>query len=268
VTSPSQRRELLKAYWNLSEKMLHCHVRLGQLQRLQLVKEHMQKEQLATDEIDWAFQLASQQYRALEMEFIQMQYRFLDLQSRIPASSARRRVGYAENEWLECDDMISQTPLEFMAQKPEERTLPVPVDFPLAVPYNTKVEELKKRRSLSQKSLLLNRTIPLQYEAIVARTAAKLHIERQWQMVLTQYRQSPVTLIEAHAQEEMALVSTIIEYNHQVNDYVIETFGTNISERQLLASVLVLPKSSAVETGQGRSQPTFASGQPDGNAGQ
>ena len=271
VTSPAQRRELLKAYWNLSEKRLHCHVRLVQLQRLQMVKGYMQTEQLPTDDIDLALLLVEQQYRALELEFVQAQYRFLDLQSKTPAAlSSRWRTGYADdgNELFECDDVDLQIPSAFVVQKPEDRLLPVPVDFPLAVPYNTKVEELTKRRILSQKSLLLNRTIPLQYETIVARTAARSYANNQWQTVLTKYRQSPVTLIEALAQEEMALINTIIEYNHQVDEYVIETFGANIPEKQLLASILVLPKPSTAETGQNRMPTIYSNNQPDGNSGQ
>ena len=267
VASPARRRELLKAYWNLSEKLMHCHVRKAQRQRLEMVQGWMQKEGLPTDEIEPALQLVSQQYRALELEFIQTQYRFLDLQSRIPASSARWRAGYAENGWYECDDEVAPTPVESVVQKPEDRPLPIPADYPLAVPYHTKAEELQKHRTLSQKSLLLNHTIPLQYEAVVARTAARSHADNQWQTVLQKNRQSPVTQIETLAQEEMALISTIIEYNHQVDEYVIETFGANIPEKQLLASILVLPKPTPVETRQSQPPTTYSTYQPDGNMG-
>ena len=263
VNSPAQRRELLKAYWNLSEKMMQSHVRKAQRQRLEMVQGWMQKEQLQTDEIDLALQLVAQQYRALELEFIQAQYRFLDLQSRIPSSSARWRTGYADG-WVECDDGVTPTSVESVVQKPEAQPLPIPADFPLAVKYDTKVDELQKRRSLSQKSLLLTHTIPLQYEAVVVRTSARSFAENQWQTVLTKYKQSPVTLMEAHAQEEMALISTIIEYNHQVDEYVLETFGANISEKQLLASILVLPKpATASDTGQNRPPTTFSTYQPE-----
>ena len=270
VTSPVQRRELLRAYWELSEKMLQCFVRLAQWQRLQQAQEWMQKEQLPTDEIDLALQLVLQQYRALEMEFTQKQFRFLDLQSRIPASPTRWRTGYAdqENGWGECDDMSSLIPSELVVQKAEDRPLPVPADFPLAVAYSTKVDELQKRRSLSQKSLLLTRTIPLQYEAIVARTAARSHANDQWRTVLLKNRQSPVSQIETLAHEEMSLISTIIEYNHQVDEYVIETFGANIPEKQLLASILVLPKPTTSDTGQSRTPTVLSTFQPNGNAGQ
>ena len=251
VTSPAHRRELLKAYWNLSEKMMHCHVRLAQRQRLEHAFGKLQTNKVTADEIDSAYQLVSQQFQALELEFIQAQYRFLDLQSRIPAASLRWRAGYAdaENGWQECDDMISQFPAEWTAQKPENRPLPVPADFPLAVPYNTKVEELKKQRTLSQNSLLLDRTIPLQYKAIDARKEARKIANRQWTTTLD-YQQSPVAQIEVLAREEMALISAIIEYNHQVDEFVLETFGTNIPERQLLASILVLPKPPTTGTQQ------------------
>ncbi|MCL2117040.1 MAG: hypothetical protein FWH27_01305 [Planctomycetaceae bacterium] len=271
VTSPAQRRELLKAYWNLSEKRLHCHVRMAQHLRLQQALEKLQMNQAATDEISLALELVSQQYKALELEFIQAQYRFLDLQSKIPTSSTRWRSGYAiddENEWVECDDAVSPMPLGFAAQKPEDRPLPVPMDFPLAVPYDTKVEELKKQRSLSQKSLLLNHTIPLQYDVIVTRTSARQIADKQGFTVMT-HGQSPVMQIEALAREEMALISTIIEYNHQVDEYVIETFGANIPEKQLLASILVLPKQPATaETGQIRTPTITSTFQTGGNTGQ
>ncbi|MCL2622215.1 MAG: hypothetical protein FWD31_01005, partial [Planctomycetaceae bacterium] len=264
VTSPSQRRELLKAYWNLSEKMLHCHVRMAQRQRLQHALEQLQMNQAAADEIGLALQLVTQQYKALELEFIQTQYRFLDLQSRIPTASTRWRTGYAdhENGWLECDDVILQRSSEFVVQKVEERPLPIPADFPLAVPYDTKVDELNKLQTLSQKSLLLHRTIPLQYEAIVTRVSARKIANGQWTTAL-KYQQSPVTHIEALAQEEMALISTIIEYNHQVNEYVTETFGANIPEKQLLASILVLPRPATANTGQSRNATTFSTYQPE-----
>ena len=258
VTSPTQRRELIKAYWNLSEKMMHIHVRMAQRQRLQTVQTVMRNEQLPTDEVELALQLVAQQELALDLEFVQTQYRFLDLQSKIPTLTAyrwRSSYGTTTDGFCDCDETISQptstVPTQnVIAQKPEDRPLPIPADFPLAVPYNTKFEELKKTRTLSQKSLLLNQTIPLQYQAIVARTAAKQTAMSWCDTVLTKNRQAPVAQIEALAQEEMALISTIIEYNHQVDEYVIETFGTNIPEKQLLAAILVLPKRPASETPQ------------------
>jgi len=263
VTSPSHRRELIKAYWNLSEKMMQCHVRLAQRQWLQFAQNTLQAEQLPTDEIELALQLVTQQYLALEAEFIQAQYRFLDLQSKIPTFSANRwRSSYGNEEILDCEcetpyenNSTLHTPHSTLYTQnsqlaSEVRPLPIPADFPLAVQYNTKFEELKKTRTLSQRSLLLNNTIPLQYKAIVARTAARQTAKIRWQTVLTKNKQAPVAQLEALAQEEMALISTIIEYNHQVDEYVIETFGTNIPEKQLLAAILVLPKRPPTETRQ------------------
>jgi len=236
VTSSAHRRELLKAYWNLSEKMMQCHVRLAQRQWLQYAQNSLQAEQLPTDEIELAFQLVTQQCLALEAEFIQAQYRFLAQISecRVQSVSYRSQRSNANDT----------------APSPLNSPLPIPADFPLAVPYNTKIEEIRKTRTLSQKSLLLGQTIPLQYKAIVARTAARQTAMSRWQTVLTKYRQSPVTQLEALAQEEMALIRAIIEYNHQVDEYVIETFGTNIPEKQLLAAILVLPKRPTAEAQQ------------------
>ena len=258
VASPTHRRELLRAYWNLSEKMMQIHVRKAQRQRLGNAQAEMQKQQLPTDEVDLALQLVAQQELALELEFIQAQYRFLDLQSRIPAFPANRRRSSYGNE--EMQDAEYSLPFENNSPLPaphsagytpnEARPLPIPADFPLAVPYLTKVEELTKTRTLSQKSLLLHRTIPLQYQAIVARTAARTYAGIQCATVLEKNRQAPVVQLEALAQEEMALISTIIEYNHQVDEYVMETFGTNIPEKQLLSSILVLPKRPAAGTQQ------------------
>ncbi len=271
VASPPQRRELLKAYWNLCEKMLQCHVRQAQQQRLNHAQSQFQGNQAAVEEITLALQLVSQQYRALELEFTQAQYRFLDLQSKLPAYSASRwRTSYgadtAAGVSCDCDGVVSQTASAQVLQKAEDHQLPVPADFPLAVPYDTKVEELKKRRTLSQRSLLLDRTIPLQYDAVVARTAARKYADDRWKSTL-QHGQSPVTQIEVLAQEEMALINTIIEYNHQVDDYVIETFGTNIPDRQLLASILVLPKRQGVETERNQTPRTFST-PPNENTGQ
>jgi len=258
VASPSHRRELLRAYWNLSGKMMQIHVRKAQRQRLGNAQTLMRNEQLPTDEVDLAIQLVAQQELALELEFIQAQYRFLDLQSKIPTFSANRwRSSYGNAEILdgECEILYENnsalhTPHSTLYTQSsqlanEARPLPIPADFPLAVPYDTKIEDIKKTRTLSQKSLLLHQTIPLQYQTIVARTAARTYANMQWITMLEKYRQSPVAQIETLAQEEMALISTIIEYNHQVGEYVIETFGTNIPEKQLLAAILVLPKRPA-----------------------
>ena len=252
VTSPNHRRELLKAYWNLSEKMMQISVRKAQRQRLGQVQKSMQSQQLPTDEVDLALQLVAQQELVLELEFIQAQYRFLDLQSKIPTLSGEWRVARGGDARF--------TPNSTLQTPSSVRPLPIPADFPLAVPYNTKIEELKKTRTLSQKSLLLNQTIPLQYQAIVARTAARSYANIQWITVFEKSGQPPVAQIETLAREEMALISTIIEYNHQVDEYVIETFGTNIPEKQLLASILVLPKRPTTEIGQtqNRMQSTFS----------
>ena len=225
VTSPSHRRELIKAYWNLSEKMLKCHIRLAQCQRLEIAYKQLQTNDVAKTEINLAFQLVSQQYHALELEFVQTQYHFADLQARCSPYSHTWRSNYGSDS--------SQ------ASWPETKPLPIPAEYPLAVPYDTKVKELEKIRNLSQKSLLLSHTIPLQYETIVARTAAKNYADQQWTATLN-YGQSPVSQIETLAQEEMNLVGAIIEYNRQVNDYVAETFGASIPEKQLLTSILVL----------------------------
>ena len=233
VTSPSHRRELIKAYWDLSEKMLKSHVRLAQRQRLQIAYERLQTNEVAKTEIQLAYQLVSQQYLALELEFVQAQYHFADLQARCSPNSQVWRSSYAS------DSADCETENSSLALRPETRPLPIPVEFPLAVPYDTKVKEIEKVRTLSQKSLLLDHTIPLQYETIVARTAAKNFADRQWDATL-KFGQSPVSQIEALAQEEINLVGTIIEYNRQVNDYVAETFGASIPEKQLLASILVL----------------------------
>ena len=233
VTSPSHRRELIKAYWDLSEKMLKCHIRLAQRQRLQIAYERLQANEVAKTEIDLAFQLVSQQYLALELEFVQAQYHFADLQARCSPNSQVWRSNYA-SDFADCETENSSRVL-----RPETKPLSIPAEFPLAIPYDTKVKELEKVRTLSQKSLLLDHTIPLQYETIVARTAAKIYADRQWDATL-KFGQSPVSQIETLAQEEMNLVGAIIEYNRQVNDYVAETFGASIPEKQLLASILVL----------------------------
>ena len=214
---------------------MQIHVRKAQRQRLGNAQTVMRNEQLPTDDVDVALQLVAQQELALELEFIQAQYRFLvqSAECRVQSGayrSQRSNVNYSAPYTLNSELSTLNSPL------------PIPADFPLAVPYNTKFEELKKTRTLSQKSLLLNHTIPLQYQAIVARTAARSLANNQWVTVLEKNRQSPVTQLEALAQEEMALIRAIIEYNHQVDEYVIETFGTNIPEKQLLAAILVLPK--------------------------
>lgn len=240
VTSPTHRHELIKAYWNLSEKMMKCHVRLAQQKRLQHAYDQMntQANEAARTEIELAFQLVAQQYRALELEFIQAQYHFADLQSRYSSPSYSWRSNYAFDE-SDCETSSARPLSQFNSTQSEERPLPIPTDFPLAVPYDTKVKELEKVRSLSQKSRLLGHTIPLQYEAIVVRSTARTHADSQWQATLN-YGQSPVSQIEALAREEMELIGAVIEYNRQVNDYVTETFGANISGKQLLASILVL----------------------------
>ena len=237
VHSPDRRQELTKAYWNLSEKMLCCYVRAAQIKRLQHAQSQLSANQAASEEISLALQQVSLQYQALELEFIQEQYRFFALQTRY--GTRTNYITYRQTNGSAYGQPLVTATTD--SQSDSAPVLPVPADFPLAVPYHTKTEELKKIRTLSQKSLLLGRTIPLQYEAIVARVAAKNYADNQW-LTTIKFGQSPVTQIEALAKNETELIKAIAEYNNQITDYVTETFGAGIPENRFLAAILVLPE--------------------------
>ncbi|MDR1493865.1 MAG: hypothetical protein LBT05_14280 [Planctomycetaceae bacterium] len=232
--SASGRQELTEAYWKLSEKLLLCHARIGQKRRISKVKAYYQNHHEAYKELELAEQLTDRQYKALELEFIQAQYQFVHLRKKYavyrydtPTFAAPSATSY-RSERPTTDAMDSQS-------------LPIPAEFPLAVPYNTKIKELEKYRSLSQKTLLLDRTIPLQYQSVIVRADARKCAEDKMRDDLNAQR-SIVASIETLTNEEIELVKAVVEYNRQVDNYVIETYGANISLRQFLASILQLPK--------------------------
>jgi len=236
----SGRQELAAAYWKLSEKLLLCHARLGQKHRITVSKQYYQNNPSLLKELELAEQLTDRQCKALELEFIQAQYQFVNLlkkysiyrYSNTPTLASSATTATYRSERPTENNSSSQSP---------NTPLPIPADFPLAVPYNTKIKELEKHRSLSQKTILLDRTIPLQYQSIVVRADARKCAENKMLDDLTSQR-SIVASIETLTNEEIGLIKAIIEYNNQVDNYVIETYGTNISSRQFLASILQLPK--------------------------
>ncbi|MDR1384147.1 MAG: hypothetical protein LBJ67_09920 [Planctomycetaceae bacterium] len=243
----SRRQELAEAYWKLSEKLLLCHARMGQKHRITAAKQYYQNNPVAYKELELAEQLTDRQYKALELEFIQSQYQFVSLQKK-----------YAVDKYADTPTpTVSATVNDYRSERPtgdtaESQPLPIPAEFPLAVPYNTKIKELEKYRSLSQNTLLLDRTIPLQYQSIIVHADARKCAENKMLDDLNAQR-SIVASIETLTNEEIELIKAVIEYNHQVDNYVIETYGVNISSRQFLASVLQLPKRPAAQT---TTQPT------------
>ena len=59
---------------------------------------------------------------------------------------------------------------------------------------------------------------------------------------------SVVNPIEILTNEQIELVKSVIEYNRQIDEYVIETFGSQVTEKQFLGAILNIPQQKSVET--------------------
>ncbi|MDR1959856.1 MAG: hypothetical protein LBQ54_12570 [Planctomycetaceae bacterium] len=211
VTSPGIRKILIKEYWLLTEKYLTYKYRLLQLYLLyDKISVSFGQDDLMKPQIDLAIERVEGQQKAAELEFIQAQYRFSELVKQYNSGLSRR------------SDPASG--------------LFIPADCPLALPYNTQSEKLAVS---SPKARLLDKTIPLQYEVITNKRNAGKATKSYLNSLMTN-RQPSISTLSDCIEEHIGILKAVIEYNHQIADYVAETVGSNVTGRRFLSTVILL----------------------------
>lgn len=233
VNAPENRRKLINAYWELTGMLVECHCRAFQEQSITQWVQSLDNSNQDAGNIALlraGLSLATEKRRIAELKFLQHQQKFAE---------EMRINGIGKRE-------IATTHPENMGTN----QLPFPADYPLILPYDTKTSTLSQvgYRPLSGKAILLSKTIPLQFRTMSAYGDAFRAAQEYFSVLQESRNFVPSLLVSTFDQQITARIEyahSIIEYNKQISDYIAETVSANISGRQLLSALIVLPKENA-----------------------
>ena len=116
--------------------------------------------------------------------------------------------------------------------------LPIPLDFPLYPRYQTFADKIAR----SERTQYLGRMIPIQEQLIESKNET-------WKATseMAQSASQPFFVISTQRTTAfLELSKAIIEYNKMIAEYALETIPPNVSQQQLVAAVVRLPKGNVL----------------------
>lgn len=126
---------------------------------------------------------------------------------------------------------------------------PLPADFPHAGPYRTSFEGIASRSSTPPAALLLNRTLPDNYQAIQQRLTALHEADNARTAAIELYQTGQVDLPallrchDAFVSQQRIFMADVCDYNHRIADYVLSVVQRPMTG-QALVDMLILTEHS------------------------
>ncbi|MGL4942386.1 MAG: hypothetical protein ACRC46_04260 [Thermoguttaceae bacterium] len=213
---PLRRLQRITAYWDATESLANYHLRCAFETQLQLWMESLKKSPSRSVETESmlallvpAQQLAASERRAAEVRFIKQQHRFAEVLS---------------------------------GGEPTD-VLPIPCDFPLVKPYDTKLDAIARQRGVSQRARELDAQLPMEHLLLGHCRDATVAAEEMFRIVYE--RQSSLMDALVALRQVMSarqeLVAQTVAYNKMIAEYVTETVSSDASPYRLLSALVELP---------------------------
>lgn len=212
---PARRLQRIAAYWDATELLAHYHLRCAFETQLHIWTESLQQSSQRTAQNESmlallapARQLAACERRVAEVRFIKQQQRLAEL----------------------------------LAGGEPTDALPIPCDFPLVKPYDTKIDAIARQRGVSPRAREIDMQLPVEHLLLGHRRDATVAAEEMFRIVYerqTSLIESLVALQQVMTVRQ-ELVAEVLIYNKMIADYVTETVGSEASAYRLLSALVEL----------------------------
>jgi hypothetical protein len=162
--------------------------------------------------------------------------------ARVSAAVAQRNA--------ELDAIRAQRDLSEAAGLSTGLSLPLPADLPHAGPYDTKFQQVYATRTPAPKAYLIDRVLPVRFEAIERRGAAVRAYEGALEVVTDLYAKGQadlpglLTCLAECGRQRRAFMADVCQYNQDIADYVLTVVGPSTSAQELV-TLLIKPVSAA-----------------------
>lgn len=207
VTDEPRRREMIRAYWELSLALA--------------ADSHAEKERT------WIEQLVDEST-----------VKDASLTSSLARASARQQEARLRS--IDAQHRLSQ----LLQHSPEQR-LPHPADLPVTGPYQTYFNELYVRRDVARNEQLaarrIHKTLPLVQEVIRARATSVIAAEQLFKAHEAGGQVGKRELIAAWDRitiERHAFLTAVLEYNLSIGDYAVRVAAGNRDNAMLISMLL------------------------------
>jgi len=269
ASAPSERYRRLAAYWDLAGKRAYCNLCAECANFAVVCADRVQKrsEGAAVPQETAAFLnasrlVAAQRREAARVDFVRSQHAF----DAAFSSAAARRAAWVRraNEAQAAASSASADAAKVAAANvgtPTSPVLYVPTATPSADVYETRFDEMARRRWLSNEAARLNVALPLFYEATRSRAEQAQHEWNNLNAAFNAPGTSETVLFAAldrywAASREMLAAAT--RYNQAIAAYVAETVPGTLRGAALLATLNQRPSAAAT---------TLKNGANSGNSG-
>jgi len=256
TVAPSERYRRLAAYWDLVGKRAYCNLCAECANFATVCADRVQKrsEGATPSQETVAFLnasrlVAAQRREAARVDFVRSQHAF----DAAFSSAAARRAAWARrsNEAQAQAAASSADAAKVVAANvgtPTSPVLYVPTAIPSADVYETRFDEMSRRRWLSNEAARLNVALPLLYEATRSRAEQARHEWNNLNAAFNAPGTSETVLFAAldrywAASREMLAAAT--RYNQAIAAYVAETVPGTLRGAALLATLNQRPSAAA-----------------------
>lgn len=222
--SSAMRYRHLCAYWSCAEKLAQYNIALLHANDVDscINRYKGQPPASALPLLQSAQLLAAQRVKEAESEFVYTQFVF-----------ANQYLG-GEQKLLR-ENYYKSTSEE--RQKILTSILVIPSDIPTSAPYNTRMDEIGKARSLSGIARTLGMTLPLQYEVVRNRIEESNQTYNNLLVLFRQQNASDEQILSAldrATQARYDMIEAVIEYNRMIAGYTSETVSNSVRGNTLL----------------------------------
>ncbi len=262
ASAPSERYRRLAAYWDLAGKRAYCNLCAECANFATVCADRVQKrsEGATVPQETVAFLnasrlVAAQRREAARVDFIRSQHAF----DAAFSSAAARRAAWVRraNEAQAAASSASADAAKVAAANvgtPTSPVLYVPTAIPSADVYETRFDEMSRRRWLSNEAARLNVALPLFYEATRSRAEQAQHEWNNLNAAFNAPGTSETVLFAAldrywAASREMLAAAT--RYNQAIAAYVAETVPGTLRGAALLATLNQRPTAVATTSKDG-----------------
>lgn len=204
------RKKLLQNYWELAGLLVRYNIRMDAERHLDQWLGKSGNDPQRPNPMNLAYQLAQQQRKSTEIEFVKSQWKLASLLRQIKGET------FSEGE------------------------LPIPCDFPLYKKYETYVDKIAR----SERARYYGNLIPHQEELISAKSVACKAADNLLQTLPKDVMANSREMVLALNQRTdvfLELVDSVVEYNGMIAEYTSETVGPGVSPYRLVGALIELP---------------------------
>jgi hypothetical protein len=160
------------------------------------------------------------------------------------ALRAARATAAATLRESELAVISAQHDLAALVQLSAEATLALPADKPHVGGYRTSYQTLFGRNSPPSIARVIDRTLPIRFEAIRNRASAAQAAQDAYGGATDCYQtgQTDFSTVQSAAEqllhERRAFIETVCRYNHDIAEYAVAVLGPNVSAQQLVGALI------------------------------